>query len=569
MTLKFVHDPTLSEPEPIYRQLIAHIDQRAAEAIGDPAKGWRAVLGRAGRLYDDERITILKSGLFDADLYLSTYKDVAAARADPLQHYIESGDEEGRWPNAFFDPVFYKKQFAVTGRWPFSALHHYAAKGEAAGLRPCSAFDRDRYIAGNVGLGPWLERPLAHFLWIGRYCGLSPMRGTRRSSDQMVTISKRQLPRPVSPMGLTRGVNVVGPLDRVGGVGVSARGYLEAVRKADFGPVGARVQRREFVAQSPSDTAADSAKFIADAAINLVHMGPDTLPLMLKDGGGSFLSNRYNIAVWYWELPTLRPEWLDAMDLFHEFWAPSPFVARSIRQLTAKPVRLAPPYLSHLSSYFPERPSEDAAPHFVYCFDANSVVERKNPGLLLDAFLAAFPAESAARLTFKVTYPNRQVAELERLYAAARKFANIEIVDHLLSDEELRRLIASATAYVSPHRSEGLGLTIIEAMAYGTPVIATPFGGIETFVTPDASWPLRFRLAEVGDGRHPYPKGFVWADPDMASLVQALREVAANPQAASDRAKIARDRVLDHFASATLVQTHRDALEKAAKRAGL
>ena len=87
-----------------------------------------------------------------------------------------------------------------------------------------------------------------------------------------------------------------------------------------------------------------------DATINIVHMNGDTLPLMLKDGGEELFRNKYNIAVWYWELSTLRPEWQVSMKYFHEFWAPTPFIEQALKQSTAKPVRLVPPYLSYLSN---------------------------------------------------------------------------------------------------------------------------------------------------------------------------------------------------------------------------
>ena len=571
MTLKFECEPAEVGSEVTFQGLQAEIEQRALAALDRARQGVSDIAtNRAlrGRSRDRQSIAILKSGLFDVELYLSTYKDVAASGVDPLQHYIESGDEDGRWPNAFFDPVFYRQQFVAQGRWPFSTLYHYVMKGEAAGLRPCAAFDPERYLNSNEQLDLWIDRPLAHFLWIGRHHGLSSTRRPRLAPDQKVSLSRNHLPSPVSPIGLTRGVNLIGPLDRVVGLGVSARGYFEGVALTGFGPVGARVQTREFGLQSAIAAQSDLPDFIESAAINLVHLNGDVLPLMLRAGGKSLLAGRYNIAVWYWEMPTLRPEWRALMDHFHAFWAPSPFVADALLQLTAKPISLIPPYLSYLGSA-PPGPSQGEDAHFVYCFDANSVVERKNPGLLLDAFLHAFPPGSRARLTFKVTYPNRQLPELERIYAACAQDVRIRVIDTLISDAELHRLIASATAYVSPHRSEGLGLTIIEAMAFGTPVIATPFGGVAEFVTPDTAWPIAYRLVELADDFAPYPRGYVWAEPALQSVADSMRAVVADPQEARTRAAAAQAKVLRHFASPHLIDTVRGALLDSAKTVGL
>jgi glycosyltransferase involved in cell wall biosynthesis len=257
------------------------------------------------------------------------------------------------------------------------------------------------------------------------------------------------------------------------------------------------------------------------------------------------------------------------MGLFHAFWAPTPFIARAISQLTAKPVHLLPPYLPHLAA-LSVAATTDPRPHFVYCFDANSVIERKNPGCLLDAFLEAFPGDADARLTFKVTYPNWRLPELARLRDAAGRHRHVQIIDRLLSDDELHQLMASATAYVSPHRSEGLGLTIVEAMALGVPVIATPFGGAEGLVTADAAWPLDYALVELVEDCGPYPRGYVWAEPERASLVRALRDAAERPAVATKKkAAIARARVLESFSSPSVVEGCRAALEEAAGAAGI
>ena len=54
---------------------------------------------------------------------------------------------------------------------------------------------------------------------------------------------------------------------------------------------------------------------------------------------------------------------------------------------------------------------------------------------------------------------------------------NVEVITDYLSEEELVDLFRSVDCYVSPHRSEGFGLFILQAMAAGCPVIATGFSG--------------------------------------------------------------------------------------------
>ena len=394
----------------------------------------------------------------------------------------------------------------------------------------------------------WLDKPLTHFLNLGRQGGLMANRRSRLSGMQTVRFEKRHLPRSPGSVDPKDGINVIGPLDRISGLGVSARGYLEGLRLAGFTRLGCRAQQREFAIQKSIEGSPVFPPYLPDAKVNLVHMNGDTLPVMIKAEGEEFLEARYNIAVWYWELPTLRPEWQASMKHFHEFWAPTPFIARALRQSTDKPVRLVPPYLSYLAN-LSSSVAVDAGPsHFVYCFDANSILERKNPGALLDAFHLAFPGRSDdVRLTFKVTYPNRKIAEVDRLYEAASKDSRIQLIDRMMSDADLHALIGSASAYVSPHRSEGLGLTVIEAMGAGVPVIATPFGGVDAFVTTDAAYPIRSGHVELAADYIPYPQGFVWADPDVASLAEQLLRVHRDRADALQRAGVARQRVLDYF----------------------
>ena len=55
------------------------------------------------RSYELEFIS--KSGLFDAEFYLSQYPDVAQAGVAALEHFFDFGYREGRRPNPYFDPL--------------------------------------------------------------------------------------------------------------------------------------------------------------------------------------------------------------------------------------------------------------------------------------------------------------------------------------------------------------------------------------------------------------------------------------------------------------------------------
>jgi len=56
--------------------------------------------------------------LFDGQFYLRANPDVAAARMDPLEHYLKYGEKEQRQPHPLFDPVHYLASYPeARGRW--------------------------------------------------------------------------------------------------------------------------------------------------------------------------------------------------------------------------------------------------------------------------------------------------------------------------------------------------------------------------------------------------------------------------------------------------------------------
>jgi glycosyltransferase involved in cell wall biosynthesis len=55
-------------------------------------------------------------------------------------------------------------------------------------------------------------------------------------------------------------------------------------------------------------------------------------------------------------------------------------------------------------------------------------------------------------------------------------------IHELIDDEELARLYATASVFFLPTRMEGWGLSIMEAMASGSPIVSTPVGGITELV---------------------------------------------------------------------------------------
>jgi glycosyltransferase involved in cell wall biosynthesis len=183
---------------------------------------------------------------------------------------------------------------------------------------------------------------------------------------------------------------------------------------------------------------------------------------------------------------------------------------------------------------------------FLYAFDGASSVYRKNPAGAVSAFRRAFPTPGRERLVLKTTGISRSKVEaLKRLAGDAR----VEILNDYLSREELLDLLAAADCYVSLHRSEGFGLTILESIALGKPVIATGYSGCTDFLNSRTGFPVGYRLVPIRRNLGPYRKGNLWAEPDIAEAARLMRRVRENPVEA---ARIADEGRLEILASWSL-----------------
>lgn len=93
---------------------------------------WRRLLKTKAteRLQRDiDREDVINSGLFDETWYLDTYPDVAAARIDPLTHFMDLGWRELRKPNVLFDTAWYLTTFPDVEAEGCNPLLHYIRHG--------------------------------------------------------------------------------------------------------------------------------------------------------------------------------------------------------------------------------------------------------------------------------------------------------------------------------------------------------------------------------------------------------------------------------------------------------
>ena len=120
---------------------------------------------------------------------------------------------------------------------------------------------------------------------------------------------------------------------------------------------------------------------------------------------------------------------------------------------------------------------------------------------------------------------------------------------------------ALCDCYVSLHRSEGLGLTMAEAMGLRKPVIATAYSGNLDFMTLENSFLVDYRTSRVPADSEPYPEGTPWADPSLDAAAELMRLVVHDPAEAANRARRGREDILTRHGVAACAPMLRDRID--------
>ena len=363
------------------------------------------------------------------------------------------------------------------------------------------------------------------------------------------------------------GVNFYSPIGVSSSPGTAARGYLAALRAAAV-PVSLIPLHELFVHESGVQHIERGER--PRHRIALVHTNADSVHRFLHFHERSFARAQYKIGIWVWELPAFRDEFWNEFRHFDEIWVPSTFCQRAVQAMTAKPVNVMPHVVS--ASAVPQAGCRENLQIgldefvFLYVFDATSMVGRKNPHCLVDAFEAAFADHERVRLVLKVTNADKDVEFSRYLDALAARNTRCLVLRKYMEASELAGLVHTADCYVSPHRTEGFGLTVAEAMALGVPVIATDYGGTADFVTEEVGYPLRYRLVEIDRDHGPYAKGAIWPDPSREHLRKLLRDVVENPGEAAAKGERGRARMLSDYSAAAVGRRIKERLSAIASR---
>jgi glycosyltransferase involved in cell wall biosynthesis len=413
-------------------------------------------------------------------------------------------------------------------------------------------FDAPSYLAqnldirNNIAIGGF-ETAFQHFYLRGeaegrRGSGLSPYRYRNRMKASL----QRRRPR----------IAFYGPVSARSGLGVAAQGYAKAFQSSEW-DLDVIDSTDAIYLDRRSSTHIPLSR---DADIVVIHINPEALKNFFQLVDRSILDGAYVIAIWVWELAAFKAEWIDEFSAVDEIWCPSTFTANAVRSMA--PARLpvhvvhhvvenCDPVVGYDRAYF-GIPSNAFV--FLYVFDASSVIERKNPLAAVQAFRRAFKGSGDTALVLKCHSADADKSIGESFNRQAFG-PNIILLDGFFDAVESRMLKRAVDAFVSPHRSEGFGINVAEAMLSGLPVIATDYSGSTEFLSSKNAFLIDYDLTTVTRQGGPYPTGAVWAEPDIGHLTDLMRIVHAGGPAVAQKAAAGQEFIRKHLSLQAIQDT--------------
>lgn len=278
----------------------------------------------------------------------------------------------------------------------------------------------------------------------------------------------------------------------------------------------------------------------SNKAIQLYCVNADQMHYVQASLGGQRVDEAYRIGYWFWELSNFPAEWMPALDLVDEIWAPSKFIFDSLSKVTNKPLFHMPVAVDFEIEKKYERASFDLPEEqflFLVSFDFHSFSTRKNSAAVIEAFKLAFPTNlQNVGLVVKTIHGEKHPEKFSELLAWARGDNRIHVLNKALTRDEMYGLINVCDSYVSLHRAEGFGLGLAEAMFLGKPVIGTAYSGNMDFMTSDNSCLVDYEMISVKENEYPCWNNQVWAEPNIKQASEFMSKIYTNPELARNLA---------------------------------
>ena len=306
------------------------------------------------------------------------------------------------------------------------------------------------------------------------------------------------------------GVNLIGPALGELGIGEDARLMAFSLKRAGI-PFSIFEFPKNGGARNNDFSAKEFIRNDNPYFINLFCLPPLESFLALAQLPGEFFKGRRNITFSPWELPHWPKIHEALFDIYDEIWCATDFVYDGCPKWVKNRFKMPLPVsLDHLDTTKLIRRAEFGLDsdrfYFLFMFDSNSRVHRKNPIACLRAFQKAFPdLDEKVGVVVKSMNLKPDSSDSIELLNQAGSDPRIKIFSEIFDRQRTIDLMRACDAFLSLHRSEGFGRGLAEAMLLERPAIGTGFSGNLEFMNEENSYLVSYKTIPVG-GRIPMLK---------------------------------------------------------------
>lgn len=281
--------------------------------------------------------------------------------------------------------------------------------------------------------------------------------------------------------------------------------------------------------------------------VGVIHMPPS---FMQRVPGADYLIGRT-----MFETDGLSPELVERCNLMDELWVPSAFNADTFRRAGVRARLVCMPGAIDSTRFRPGlEPYPIAGARGTVFLSTIEWKPRKGWQTLLAAWADAFDHTDDVTLVVRASIPGRTESDcapeiLQHIdgWLADRgltraELAPIIVLGRQVAHDDVPRLYAAASVYVTASSGEGWGYPYMEAMASGLLTIGTRWSGNLEFMNDENSLlcEVESLIPAIDEYVGPMP-GQSWAQPSATHLAQLLRVAIDDPTRAARLAARARE----------------------------
>ena len=268
---------------------------------------------------------------------------------------------------------------------------------------------------------------------------------------------------------------------------------------------------------------------IKTSQINIFVGNPDLVSYFIKKNPFAFFTG-INIGYFFWELEKIPVKWQIISFLMNQIWVQTNFIYKIFNKYNKNTYKM-PIYFpkiindakncKQITQKIKKRIHDKIV--FLNIFDFSSYFQRKNPLTTIKIFKKIKLHNKF--LILKSHNGDSHKKEKLLIQKEIKNHENIIFIDDYVDQNEIIKLIDLSNFFISTHKSEGLGLNLLQAMIQGKIVIATNYSGNKEFMNNKNSLMLEFSKIKVNKNDYLYSRNQFWADVNIEKATKKINKL--------------------------------------------